>query len=74
MLRIFGISRIPGIGCPVVMSSTICAKEVGYEASISSGTRVVETESTTCCDRVGSGVLLGTFSLLTVGFVISMDW
>lgn len=29
---VFGISLIPGTGCPVVMSSTMCAKEVGYGA------------------------------------------
>lgn len=34
---VFGISLIPGIGCPVVMSSTMCAKEVGYGAGGSSG-------------------------------------
>lgn len=28
-----GISSIPGIGCPVVINSTICAKEVGYAGS-----------------------------------------
>jgi hypothetical protein len=34
---VVGISLIPGIGCPVVMSSTICAKVVGYGAGGSAG-------------------------------------
>lgn len=34
---VFGISLIPGIGCPVVTSSTICANEVGYGAGGSLG-------------------------------------
>lgn len=68
MLRTFGISRIPGIGCPVVISSTIRAKEVGYDASTFS-----EAEYTVGCDRVGNEALLGTFSLLIAGLV-SMDW
>lgn len=29
-LILFGISLIPGMGWPVVMSSTICANDVGY--------------------------------------------
>lgn len=29
---VFGISLMPGIGCPVVTNSTICAKDVGYGA------------------------------------------
>jgi hypothetical protein len=31
-----GISLMPGTGCPLVMSSTICANEVGYGAGGSS--------------------------------------
>lgn len=34
---VFGISLMPGIGCPVVMSSTMCANEVGYGAGGSLG-------------------------------------
>lgn len=68
VLRTFGISRIPGIGCPVVISSTIRAKEVGYDASTFS-----EAESSVGCDIVGNEVLLVTFSLLIAGFVVSMD-
>ena len=34
---VVGISLIPGIGCPVVMSSTICANVVGYGAGGSLG-------------------------------------
>lgn len=30
----FGIALIPGIGWPVVISSTMCAKDVGYGASV----------------------------------------
>jgi len=31
------MSLIPGIGCPVVTNSTMCAKEVGYGAGGSFG-------------------------------------
>lgn len=69
----FGISRIPGIGCPVVMSSTIWAKEVGYGASTFSGTGVEVVESMPVCSGDAEGALIGKFSLLTTGFVVSMD-
>lgn len=36
-----GISSIPGIGCPVVINSTICAKEVGYAGSAGAGAGAV---------------------------------
>lgn len=32
--RVSGTSLIPGTGCPLVMSSTMRLKEVGYRASI----------------------------------------
>lgn len=70
MLRTFGISRIPGIGCPVVISSTICAKEVGYDASTFSET---EAELILVCGGVGDGALFGTFSLLMMGLAVSID-
>lgn len=74
VLREFGISRIPGIGCPVVISSTIRAKEVGYDASIFSGAGATEDESGSSCGGAGGGALLGKSSLLTTGVVVLTDW
>jgi hypothetical protein len=69
----FGISLIPGIGCPVVISSTIWAKEVGYGASGLPGVGVPMAESVSFSSRDGEGALAGKFSLLTRGFVVSTE-
>lgn len=74
VFREFGISRIPGIGCPVVISSTIRAKDVGYDASTFSGVGVKGAESASTCGGAGGGALPGKSSLLTTGVVVSTDW
>lgn len=74
VLREFGISRIPGIGCPVVISSTIRAKEVGYDASIFSGAGVMGVEYASTCGGAGGEVLQGKSSLLTTGVVVLTGW
>ncbi len=39
--RVSGTSLIPGTGCPLVMSSTMWLKEVGYRASAVTPSTVV---------------------------------